>query len=109
MNDILHTLQRESEQRPHKLSYAVSVKGDAVEKMVSQLEDKLQAADMISSNSCTKGFCSSKWLREYMLVNMFQALMFCDLHFCTFLDNSSISLCHSSGNLHARRHGQGSV
>ncbi|KAA6424811.1 MAG: sucrose phosphate phosphatase [Trebouxia sp. A1-2] len=36
--------QSESEQRPHKLSYIVSVKGDAAEKVVSQLEDKLQAA-----------------------------------------------------------------
>ncbi len=53
MNDMLHTLQSESEQRPHKLSYIVSAKGDAAEKVVSQLEDKLQAAGMISSDSCT--------------------------------------------------------
>ncbi len=52
MNDILRTLQRESKQRPHKLSYTVSVKGVAAEKVVSQLEDKLQAAGMISSVSC---------------------------------------------------------
>ena len=50
INDMLHTPQSESEQRPHKLSYIVSVKGEAAEKVVSQLEDKLQAAGMISSN-----------------------------------------------------------
>ncbi len=56
LNGMLHTLQSESEQRPHKLSYIVSVKGDAAEKVVSQLEDKLQAAGIISSNSCTNVF-----------------------------------------------------
>lgn len=39
-------LQSESEQRPHKLSYHVSVKGDAAEKAVSELENKLKAAGM---------------------------------------------------------------
>ena len=37
-------LQAESEQRPHKLSYHVSVKGDAADKAVSELESKLKAA-----------------------------------------------------------------
>ncbi len=64
LNDMLHTLQSESEQRPHKLSYIVSVKGDAAEKVVSQLEDKLQAAGMISSNSCKNVLCSSTALKE---------------------------------------------
>ncbi|DBA89259.1 TPA: hypothetical protein ACH3X1_016400 [Trebouxia sp. C0004] len=41
---LYNELRSESEQRPHKLSYTVSVKGDAAEKVVSQLEDKLQAA-----------------------------------------------------------------
>ncbi|KAL3139446.1 hypothetical protein ABBQ38_003776 [Trebouxia sp. C0009 RCD-2024] len=36
--------QGESEQRPHKLSYHVKVKGDAAEKVVSELESKLKAA-----------------------------------------------------------------
>ena len=66
IDDMLHTLQSESEQRPHKLSYIVSVKGDAAEKTVSQLEDKLQAAGMISSNSCTNVFCSSTRLNKYV-------------------------------------------
>ncbi len=79
MNDMLHTLQSESEQRPHKLSYIVSVKGDAAEKVVSQLEDKLQAAGMVSSNSCTKAFCNSTWLREYFcwFVSSNVVLVFC--------------------------------
>ena len=37
-------MQSESEQRPHKLSYNVSVKGDQADKVVAELESKLQAA-----------------------------------------------------------------
>ena len=49
MNNMLHTLQRESKQQLHKLSYIMLVKDDAAEKVVSQLEDKLQAAGMFDS------------------------------------------------------------
>ena len=41
-------MQGESEQRPHKLSYHVKVKGDAADKVVSELESKLKAAGMPS-------------------------------------------------------------
>lgn len=54
MNDTLHALQRASEHPPHKLSYIASVKGDAAEKMVSQLEDKLPAAGMFASTHAQK-------------------------------------------------------
>lgn len=37
-------MQGESEQRPHKLSYHVSAKEDAADKVVSELESKLKAA-----------------------------------------------------------------
>ena len=40
------SLQSASEQRPHKLSYHVSVKGSAAEKAVSELESKLKAAGL---------------------------------------------------------------
>jgi len=66
LNDMLHILQSESEQRPHKLSYIVSVKGDAAEKVVSQLEHKLQAAGVVPSNSCTNVVCSRTRLRQYV-------------------------------------------
>ena len=37
-------MQGESEQRPHKLSFHVSVKGSAAEQLVEQLEHKIRAA-----------------------------------------------------------------
>ena len=37
-------VQGESEQRPHKLSFHVSVKGSAAEQLVEQLHNKIQAA-----------------------------------------------------------------
>jgi len=68
MNVILHTLQSESKQRPHKLSYIASVKGDATEKVVSQLEVELQAAGKFASTHAQKRFATTagnSWLREY--------------------------------------------
>ena len=49
--------QSESEQRPHKLSYHVGVKGAQAEAVVKQLEERLSAAGVRAKvrRSCAQG------------------------------------------------------
>ena len=49
---FLALLQDESEQRPHKLSYHVAVKGDDAEKVVAKLETKLTDAGAVNDREC---------------------------------------------------------
>lgn len=60
----LLTLQAESEQRPHKLSYHVSVKGDAAGNVVSELESKLKSAGTAFTYIASINFCPAQPLLQ---------------------------------------------